>query len=673
MAPPGVVGPMPGRGLAVAAVVLALAGAPAWAALDALGPLPAPRAYAASATDGGTVWLLGGLGPAGRTDGIVAYDTRAGTAQTLAARLPSAREAAAAVWTGQHVYVLGGGQGAAGALADVVRFDPATGSVQTVASLPSPREGAAAAWAGGKVWLFGGWNPTAGFLDEVVRFDPASNVAQVVARLPAPLWQASAVGAGDAVYVAGGYRLVGGVETSSAQVLRFDPATQAFATAATLPQGRYLMAGSWSGAHLYLLGGVHHLLGATNQTLRVEAATGAVEALADRLPSKRFGAAGAWAADAAWAFGGTFFSNGTDVFFDTALRLTPPPPNRPPVAHIAPVSPAECLAGGAVVRLDGSGSSDPDGDGLTWRWSAPGIAFDDATSRTPSARFPLGSTTVTLDVGDGRRNATATAEVRVQDTLPPTTTLALDGLPGDDGWWRSGVQATLEAADACGPAIPRYALDGGPWTDGDAVAIAGDGAHALRYASTDPAGNAESPRAEALRLDATPPTVALLDPRPGYLALLDMDVRLHGSQESIVLGPKTVRADPADATSGVARVTFAVDGAPRATASAAPWAWTWPAGREAAGWHTVEARARDAAGNEAAAALRVLTLPTTLAGLAGTECRPLLAASCAGLPPLPPRPPLPDEEPLVEGLRAALRQVVQVPPICLDGECLRLP
>ena len=58
-------------------------------------------------------------------------------------------------------------------------------------------------------------------------------------------------------------------------------------------------------------------------------------------------------------------------------------------------SPAE-----AAVTLDGSPSSDPDSDPLTFFWSAPGITFDNPTSATPTATFPLGSTTVTLTVTD---------------------------------------------------------------------------------------------------------------------------------------------------------------------------------------------------------------------------------------------------------------------------------
>lgn len=94
--------------------------------------------------------------------------------------------------------------------------------------------------------------------------------------------------------------------------------------------------------------------------------------------------------------------------------------NSPPVARIAAVLPAECLGGRATVALDGSLSSDPDGDPLAFAWSAEGIAFDDAAAEAPSASFPFGATAAALRVSDGLLGATTTAEVRVVDTQPPT-------------------------------------------------------------------------------------------------------------------------------------------------------------------------------------------------------------------------------------------------------------
>ena len=81
---------------------------------------------------------------------------------------------------------------------------------------------------------------------------------------------------------------------------------------------------------------------------------------------------------------------------------------------------AECLDGGAIVTLDGTESSDLEGDDLIYQWSAVGITFDDATSSTPTAKFPMGSHQVTLVVEDscGAMDS-STVFVLVQDTVAP--------------------------------------------------------------------------------------------------------------------------------------------------------------------------------------------------------------------------------------------------------------
>ncbi|WP_193213235.1 HYR domain-containing protein [Luteolibacter marinus] len=76
--------------------------------------------------------------------------------------------------------------------------------------------------------------------------------------------------------------------------------------------------------------------------------------------------------------------------------------NAPPLADAGADVSLECDSHeGTVVRLDGTASGDPEGDDLQFLWVADSIDFDDPTSPAPSARFPLGSTRVTLTVTDG--------------------------------------------------------------------------------------------------------------------------------------------------------------------------------------------------------------------------------------------------------------------------------
>ena len=85
---------------------------------------------------------------------------------------------------------------------------------------------------------------------------------------------------------------------------------------------------------------------------------------------------------------------------------------------------AECAGRVTDIPLDGTGSSDPDGDTLTYLWTTdcPGGAFDDATSPTPVLSVNSGldlTCQVTLEVSDGEFADSCSTSVTITDTLPP--------------------------------------------------------------------------------------------------------------------------------------------------------------------------------------------------------------------------------------------------------------
>jgi formylglycine-generating enzyme required for sulfatase activity len=104
-------------------------------------------------------------------------------------------------------------------------------------------------------------------------------------------------------------------------------------------------------------------------------------------------------------------------------------PNRAPQANAGPDQTAALRA---TVVLDGSGSSDPDGDLLAYQWDAPpGVTLDSATAVRPTfAASAVGSYGIALGVNDGTAgSASDTVVITVQGGTTPARTLTAD-LPG---------------------------------------------------------------------------------------------------------------------------------------------------------------------------------------------------------------------------------------------------
>lgn len=92
--------------------------------------------------------------------------------------------------------------------------------------------------------------------------------------------------------------------------------------------------------------------------------------------------------------------------------------NNPPVADAGSDRTLECTGDSTFVTLNGSGSSDPDGDSLTYSWSFGGTEI--ATGDSPDVNLPLGSHTITLTVTDPDGESDSDEVViNIVDTTPP--------------------------------------------------------------------------------------------------------------------------------------------------------------------------------------------------------------------------------------------------------------
>jgi hypothetical protein len=184
--------------------------------------------------------------------------------------------------------------------------------------------------------------------------------------------------------------------------------------------------------------------------------------------------------------------------------------NSPPVADAGSDQPnVECTSHTTTpVQLTGLGSSDPDGDTLTYTWSAPGVVFDDSHSATPIGQFDEGTTIVTLLVSDGFQQDSDTVSITVVDTTPPTIICpapivvecsAFGGTPADDPQL-APFFAGVSAFDICDP---------NPIVTNDAPAFFPLGDTVVHFTATDDDLNASGCPATVTVQDTTPPDISV--------------------------------------------------------------------------------------------------------------------------------------------------------------------
>jgi hypothetical protein len=122
--------------------------------------------------------------------------------------------------------------------------------------------------------------------------------------------------------------------------------------------------------------------------------------------------------------------------------------NSAPVASAAAPEVVECAS---AVTVDGSGSTDPDGDTLTYEWSEGANVL--ATTAAASFSLPVGSHTLTLEVTDpAGLTSTTSVTVTVADTTAPVISSAS---VSPNAVWPPNhkmvpVSVTVSLADACG-------------------------------------------------------------------------------------------------------------------------------------------------------------------------------------------------------------------------------
>jgi hypothetical protein len=193
---------------------------------------------------------------------------------------------------------------------------------------------------------------------------------------------------------------------------------------------------------------------------------------------------------------------------DTAKATITVLVNQPPIANAGPDQFVEQTSlQGANATLNGSGSSDPNNDTLTYNWNWTGGS---ATGVGPTALFPPGNTTVTLMVSDGQLNATDMVNIIVRDTTPPFVDA------GPNVTVEAGTPVTLNgtAIDAVSTRFNFTWSENGVVLKTQANATNTSltntfsfGTHIVMLNATDQAGNMGSANVTVKVTDTTPPVV----------------------------------------------------------------------------------------------------------------------------------------------------------------------
>ena len=182
--------------------------------------------------------------------------------------------------------------------------------------------------------------------------------------------------------------------------------------------------------------------------------------------------------------------------------LPPIVTNEAPVADAGADQTVTATGQTTPITLDGSGSSDADGDALTYSWTLDGNEV--STSASFNTNLADGNYTFTLTVSDGEESDSDEVSVTVVNTVPVANAGADQTIEATGA--TTAVTLSGSATDADGDAL-NYSWSNGSTSTSTTVNLA-VGTHTFTFAASDGQGASDSDEVTITIVDTTSPVIS---------------------------------------------------------------------------------------------------------------------------------------------------------------------